>query len=56
MKTINFYYRVKKYGTWKEASIETNIPNLSQKELLHICQQEVNENAVQVSFENPSNF
>jgi len=55
MKTIKFYYRITKYGTWIEASLETNIPDLSKKELLQLCQHQIEEKAVQISYSNPQN-
>ena len=55
MKTINFFYRIKKYGKWIEASVETNIPDLSRKELLHLCQRQIDEKAIEITYSNPQN-
>lgn len=55
MQKINFFYRVKRYGSWIEASIDTNIPDLSNKELLHLCQHQVDDKAVAVQISNPKN-
>lgn len=56
MQKINFFYRVKRYGSWNEASIETNIPDLSNKELLHLCQQQVDDKATEVQISNPKHI
>lgn len=53
MKKVKIYYRTKKYGTWKEDEVESNIPDLSIQELLHISQQQIDEEIKEVQTWNP---